>query len=136
MNVIHLLLILTTILIKNFNVAVENTADSIDNVCIDKIIQNYMAMENSLWNEINSSETKTNLILKIRNEHDEFFSSQTLETIMSDERKLKFKKYLNLSVFKSYVNDDQNSKSISNVILSDYNSTLTGDLFNKIREVF
>lgn len=133
---LFLLLCTTTILINHFNVAFEDTADSLDNIYIDTLIQRYTLMEGSLWNEINTSDAKTNeLILKIRNEHNEFFSSETLASVMSDEQKSKFKKYLNLSVFESYVRDDQSSKSISNVILSDYNSTLTNDLFDEIRKV-
>lgn len=127
----------TTILISHSAVAFEDTADSIDNIYIDTVIQRYTHLESSLWNEINTSGATTNeLILKIRNQHNEFFSSETLASVMSDAQKSKFKKYLNLSVFESYVRDDQNSKSISNVILSDYNSTLTNDLFDEIRKVF
>lgn len=138
MNFVNsLFLFTTTILINNFSVAFENTVDSIENIYINVLIQRYMVMESSLWNEINTSATKTNeLILKIRNEHNEFFSSEALDSVISNEQKSKFKKYLNLSVFESYVRDDQNSRSISNVILSDYNSTLTNDLFDEIRKVF
>ncbi|KAG4071476.1 hypothetical protein HA402_011630 [Bradysia odoriphaga] len=53
---------------------------------------------------------------------------------MSDEIELRFAKYLNLSVFESYLRDDQTNRNISNVILSDYNSTLTKDLFEEIRK--
>lgn len=138
MNFVNsLFLFTTTILLLNFCVASEFAADSYENIYINSLIQRYMAIESSLWNEINASETKTNeLVLKIRNEHNEFFSSETLGSIMSDEQKSKFKKYLNLSVFESYVGDDQSSKNISNVILSDYNSTLTNDLFDEIRKVY
>lgn len=139
MNFVNLLFVFTAIiLLNNFCVALfGNTAEPIENIYINSLIQRYMVIESSLWNEINTNETKTNdLILKIRNEHNEFFSSETLDWVMSDEQKSKFKKYLNLSVFESYIRDDQNSKSISNVILSDYNSTLTNDLFDEIRKVY
>lgn len=138
MNFVNSLYVFTAIiLLNNFCVALfGNTADPIENIYINSLIQRYMVVESSLWNEINNNETKTNeLILKIRNEHNEFFSSETLDWVMSEEQKSKFKKYLNLSVFESYIRDDQNSKSISNVILSDYNSTLTNDLFDEIRKV-
>lgn len=138
MNFINSLLIFTlTFFLNHFSVAFENTALVTENIYIDSVIQNYMDIERSLWNEINVSETRSNeLVLKIRNEHNKFFSNETLAAIVNEEQKLKFKKYLNLSVFEGYVRDDQNFKTIANVILSDYNDTSTKELFDEIRRVF
>ncbi|KAG4078159.1 hypothetical protein HA402_002211 [Bradysia odoriphaga] len=136
MNFVRSLLIFTTtILVNNFNVAFEDRSASKETVHIDVLIQRYMAVEKSLWNEIRGGQTRPHeLILNIRNVHDATFSRETLAFVMSDEIKLRFAKYLNLSVFESYLRDDQTNRNISNVILSDYNSTLTNDLFEEIRK--
>lgn len=134
--VCSLLIFTTTILVNNFTIAFEDTADSIENVYIDALIQRYLTAESSLWNDLKSGRIRPNeFVSKIRKEHTAVFSSETLAPVMGDEVKLKFSKYLNLSGFLSYVRYDHNTRNISNVTFSEYNSTLANDLFEEIRRV-
>ncbi len=136
MNLVNSLFIFTTtILIYNFSVAFENNVTaSIDNVYIDTLVQRYLALESSLWNQIRNSATKSNeLVLKILEKHNDFFTDEWFASVINPELKLKFKEYLIMSVG----DDPNNATNLTNVKFNDFNShlSLSIDLFEEIRRV-
>lgn len=120
-----------TIFINNLS-ALEKKVDSIEYIHIDTIIQQYLKVESSLWYSISR---RSNIPReRIHDEHNKFFSNESYTYLVRDELKLKFKKYLESSVFESYVRDDQDETK-STVYMSAYNGTQTNDLLIQIRKV-
>lgn len=115
MNFLCSLFIVTTTLLNNFNVAIEETAESFENVYIAALFQHYFSVETSLWHEIRSGRTRPQkeFVQKIHDKHNAILTSESLASVMNDKLKLKFEKFLNLTVFKSIISGDQKMVNIS-----------------------
>lgn len=136
MNFVCSLFILTvTILINNFNVAIEETTEaeySVENDCVTALIQRHISVESSLWNEMKSSGSRPDVIIwKINNAYDETLTSEVLASVTSDKLKFKFENFLN---FTAYESGDRNTLNVSDTKLLSNNVSVI-DIFELIRKV-
>lgn len=150
MNLLFIIFLITS------NVFVEifgqlHVDNAIENLHIDTLVQSYMSLESHLWNYIYNSGAKTkDIIYKIRSDHGFFLSNSGLNDVMSYEYRTKFERFLNLTEFDNYDQEDSmfialaeqpygtvqsETFGISKDVIDNYNRIISKDLFNVIKEV-
>lgn len=149
MNLFTLFVITSNVFIEIFGKLQEDNA--IENLYIDILVQRYMSVESDLWNYIYNSGAKTkDIIYKIRSEHGAFLSGIGLSDVMNDDYKSKFERFLNITEFGNYAQEDSmlialvdqphgtirsETYGISEIITNNFNRIISEDIFKVIKEV-
>lgn len=148
-----LLLLLVAITLNNSGKISAELQDNnaIENLHIDFLVQRYLHLENDLWNYVYSSGAKSkDIIFKIRSDHSDFFSNSGLDEVINDVYRVKFERFLNLTEFDNYAQEDlllitlaeqptgtvqSGYHATSVTIINNYNRIVSEDLFSVIKEV-